>query len=63
MAASSAKAGFVMAAILRIIAVLFIIAWLVLWLAVKVTFGAIHVLVVLGVILLIVSLFGGSRRT
>lgn len=52
-----------MAAILRIIAVLFIIAWLVLWLAVKVTFGAIHLLVVLGVILLIVSLLGGARRT
>jgi hypothetical protein len=49
-------------AILRILAVLFIIAWLVLWLAVKVTFGAIHVLLALGVIMLIVSLVGGARR-
>ncbi|HTT04454.1 MAG TPA: hypothetical protein VMF64_04140 [Steroidobacteraceae bacterium] len=50
-------------AILRILAVLFIIAWLVLWLAVKVTFGAIHVLLAIGIIMLIVSLFGGARRT
>lgn len=50
-------------AILRILAVLFIVAWLVLWLAVKITFGAIHVLLVLGVIMLIVSLFAGAKRT
>ncbi len=50
-------------AILRILAVLFIIAWLVLWLAVKVTFGAIHLLLVVGIIFLIVSLFGGARRS
>ena len=49
-------------AILRILAVLFIIAWLVLWLAVKVTFGAIHVLLAIGIIMLIVSLFRGARR-
>jgi hypothetical protein len=34
----------------------FIIAWLVLWLAVKVTFGAIHLLVVVGVILIVLAL-------
>ena len=50
-------------AILRILAVLFIIAWLVLWLAVKVTFGAIHVLLAIGIIMLIVSLFSRARRT
>ncbi|HEY7929268.1 MAG TPA: hypothetical protein VID71_04610 [Steroidobacteraceae bacterium] len=50
-------------AILRILAVLFIIAWLVLWLAVKITFGAIHVLLAIGIIMLIVSLFGRARRT
>jgi hypothetical protein len=50
-------------AILRILAVLFIVAWLVLWLAVKITFGAIHLLLVLGLIFLIVSLVGGARRT
>ena len=49
-------------AILRILAVLFIIAWLVLWLAVKITFGAIHLLLVLGIVFLVISLFGGARR-
>jgi hypothetical protein len=49
--------------ILRILAVLFIIAWLVLWLAVKITFVAIHLLLLLGIVLLIVSLFGGARRS
>jgi hypothetical protein len=39
--------------ILKAIGVLLIIVWLVLWLAVKITFGAIHLLVVLGVVLLI----------
>jgi type IV secretory pathway VirB2 component (pilin) len=48
--------------ILRILAVLFIIAWLVMWLAIKVTFGAIHLLLLIGVVLLVVSLFGGARR-
>ena len=42
--------------VVRIIAVLLIIAWLVLWLAVPVTFGAIHLLVVIGAILIILAL-------
>ena len=45
-----------MKAILSLLGIVFIIAWLVLWLAVKVTFGAIHLLVVIGAILLIFSL-------
>lgn len=45
-----------MRAILTSLGVLFIIAWLVLWLAVKVTFGAIHLLVAIGVILIIVAI-------
>ena len=45
-----------MRAILTSLGILFIIAWLVLWLAVKVTFGAIHLLVVIGVILIIVAI-------
>lgn len=39
---------------------IFIIAWLVLWLAVKVSFAAIHVLVVIGLLLLIVGFARGS---
>jgi hypothetical protein len=34
---------------------IFIVAWLVLWLAVKVTFAAVHVLVAIGLLLLIVA--------
>ncbi len=45
-----------MRAILTGLGILFIIAWLVLWLAVKITFGAIHLLVAIGVILIIVAL-------
>jgi hypothetical protein len=45
-----------MKAILSVVGIVFVIAWLVLWLAVKVTFGAIHLLVVIGVILIILSL-------
>lgn len=46
----------VMKAILSLIGIAFIIAWLVLWLAIKVTFGAIHLLVVIGVILIVLAL-------
>lgn len=42
--------------ILHILGVLFIVAWLVLWLALKVTFAAIHALVVIGVLLIVVGL-------
>ena len=41
--------------ILTALGVAVIILWLILWLAVKITFGAIHLLLVLGVIMLIVS--------
>jgi hypothetical protein len=39
--------------ILHVLGVLFIIVWLVSWLALKVTFAAIHALVLIGVVLLI----------
>ena len=45
--------------ILHVLGVLFILAWLVLWLAVKVTFVAIHALVVIGVLLIIIGLVAG----
>lgn len=45
-----------MKAVLSLLGIVFIIAWLVLWLAVKVTFGAIHLLVVIGVILIVLGL-------
>jgi hypothetical protein len=45
--------------ILHVLGVLFILAWLVLWLALKLTFVAIHALVVIGVLLIIVGLVAG----
>ena len=41
--------------ILKGIGVAVIVLWLVLWLAVKITFAAIHLLLLLGVVLLIVE--------
>ena len=47
--------GLRMKSVLSLIGIVFIIAWLVLWLAVKVAFGAIHLLVVIGVILIVLA--------
>ena len=52
-----------MRGILSGIGVLLIIAWLVLWLAVHITFAAIHLLVVAGVVLLLIGLFRSAART
>jgi hypothetical protein len=49
--------------ILHVLGVLFILAWLVLWLAVKVTFAAIHALVVIGILLIVAGLFAGRSST
>jgi hypothetical protein len=45
--------------ILHVLGVLFILAWLVLWLAVKVTFAAVHALVIIGILLIVAGLFAG----
>lgn len=50
-----------MRSLLHIIGILLIVAWLVLWLAVKITFAAIHLLLVLGVVLLIMGLMRAGR--
>lgn len=39
------------------------VAWLVLWLALKVTVVAIHALVVIGMVLIAVGLIGGRSTT
>lgn len=51
-----------MKGLLHAIGIILIVAWLVLWLAVKVTFAAIHLLLLLGVVLILVGLFR-SRST
>jgi hypothetical protein len=45
--------------ILHVLGALLIIAWLVLWLAFKLTFFAIHALLVLGVVLIIGAFVAG----
>lgn len=47
--------------ILRFIGAAILVLWLVLWLAVKVTFGAIHLLVLLGVVLLVMGFVKSAR--
>ncbi len=39
-----------------------IVAWLVLWLAVKIASGAIHVLLLLGLVFIVVGLFKSVTR-
>jgi hypothetical protein len=48
--------------ILKFLGIAVIVLWLVLWLAVKVTFGAIHLLAVLGVAMLIIGLAKSATR-
>jgi hypothetical protein len=51
-----------MKAVLHTIGVFLIVAWLVLWLAVKITFAAIHLLLVLGVVLIVFGLIKSATR-
>lgn len=48
--------------ILKVLGIAIIIVWLVLWLAVKVTFGAIHLLLLLGVALLVVGFVKATNK-
>ncbi len=52
-----------MKAVLHTIGVLLIVAWLVLWLAVKITFAAVHLLLLLGVALIVFGLIRAGRRS
>lgn len=49
--------------ILKGIGVAVIVLWLVLWLAVKITFAAIHLLLVLGLALVIIGFVKGASRS
>ena len=48
--------------ILKVLGIAIIVVWLVLWLAVKITFGAIHLLLLLGVVLLVVGFVKATNR-
>ena len=52
-----------MKAVLHAIGVLLIVAWLVLWLAVKITFAAVHLLLLLGVAIIVFGLLKSSRTS
>lgn len=45
--------------ILKFLGLAMLILWLVLWLAVKITFGAIHLLVVIGIVMLVLGFLKG----
>jgi hypothetical protein len=48
--------------ILKVLGVAVIIVWLVLWLAVKVTFAAIHLLLLLGLALVVIGFVKATNR-
>ncbi len=48
--------------ILKWLGIAIIIVWLVLWLAVKITFGAIHLLLLLGLALLVVGFVKATNK-
>ncbi len=53
-----------MKAALHIIGVVLIVAWLALWLFVKITFAAVHLLLLIGVALIVIGLMrSASART
>ncbi len=52
-----------MKAVLHTIGVILIVAWLVLWLAVKITFAAVHLLLLLGVALIVFGLIRSGSRS
>jgi hypothetical protein len=52
-----------MKATLHAIGLLLIVVWLVLWLAVKITFAAVHVLLLLGVAMIVIGLLSRSTRS
>jgi hypothetical protein len=48
--------------ILKVLGIAIIIVWLVLWLAVKVTFAAVHLLLLLGLALVVVGFLKAANR-
>jgi hypothetical protein len=55
--------GKLMKATLHAIGLLLIVVWLVLWLAVKITFAAVHVLLLLGIAMIVIGLMSRSSRS
>lgn len=51
-----------MKGILKILGVILVLAWIVLWLAVKVTIGAVHLLLLAGLALLVVGFIKAETK-
>ena len=52
-----------MKSVLHVIGIFLIVAWLVLWLAVKITFAAVHLLLLLGVAMILFGLLRSRSRS
>jgi hypothetical protein len=52
-----------MKSVLHAIGLLLIVTWLVLWLAVKITFAAVHLLLLLGVVMIVFALFSSRSAS
>ena len=52
-----------MKATLHAIGLLLIVVWLVLWLAVKITFAAVHLLLLVGIAMIVFGLLSRSTRS
>ena len=52
-----------MKATLHAIGLLLIVVWLVLWLAVKITFAAVHLLLLLGIAMIVIGLMSRSSHS
>jgi hypothetical protein len=52
-----------MKATLHAIGLLLIVVWLVLWLAVKITFAAVHLLLLVGIAMIVFGLLARSSRS
>jgi len=51
-----------MKGILKLLGAILIIAWIVLWLAVKVTIGAVHLLLLVGIAMLVIGFVKASTK-
>ena len=48
--------------LLHALGIILIVAWLALWLFVKITFAAVHLLLVIGIALIVIGLIRGVAR-
>jgi hypothetical protein len=47
--------------ILGVLGAILVVAWIVLWLAIKITVAAVHLLLAVGIVLLLIAFLSGTR--